>query len=439
MREPDARYLNRVDTHQTEVGTLPIDWSAIAMSDLLTTKQLGGNYKNGTAETAWPLIKMGNLGRGRIDCGKVEYVHTSNPPSTRDRLQAGDVLFNTRNTLDLVGKVAIWRNELTEAYFNSNIMRMCFDPERIGSNAYMNYVLNTSRSVSALRAIATGTTSVAAIYSRDFANVFLPLPNSKSEQQSIAETLGDADALIDSLEQLLTKKRQIKQGAMQELLTGRRRLPGFTADWATCELRQLGHVVRGVAYNPDADLADGDTEQAVRLLRSNNVQGGEIIRIGLQFVNRRRVRGDQYLQDGDLLLCMANGSRDLVGKAGRFVRADEHSYTFGAFMSCFRPDPKAVESEFVAFLFQTHAFRQHVDLLLAGSSINNLRPEGVLGFTASIPSEHSEQVAIAQALSDMDAELTALESRLTKARALKQAMAQALLTGRIRLVEKIAS
>jgi len=77
--------------------------------------------------------------------------------------------------------------------------------------------------------------------------------------------------------------------------------------------------------------------------------------------------------------------------------------------------------------------------LLAGSSINNLRPEGVLGFTASIPSEHSEQVAIAQALSDMDAELTALESRLTKARALKQAMAQALLTGRIRLVEKIAS
>lgn len=410
-----------------------MDWSAVALSDLLTTKQLGGNYKNGSMETAWPLIKMGNLGRGRIDCGKVEYVHTSAPPSARDRLQAGDVLFNTRNTLDLVGKVAIWRDELPEAYFNSNIMRMCFDPERVGSNAYMNYVLNTSRSVSALRSIATGTTSVAAIYSRDFANVFLPLPNSKAEQQAIADTLAEADALIDSLEQLLTKKRQIKQGAMQELLTGQWRLPGFSGPWVTHELRHLGHVVRGVAYNPDADLADGDTEQTVRLLRSNNVQGSEIVRNGLQFVNRRRVRNDQYLQDGDLLLCMANGSRDLVGKAGRFVTTDEHQYTFGAFMSCFRPDPSSGAPEFVAFLFQTHAFRQHVDLLLAGSSINNLRPEGVLGFTASVPSEHSEQIAIAEALGDVATELAALQSRITKARALKQAMAQALLTGKIRL------
>jgi type I restriction enzyme S subunit len=104
-------------------------------------------------------------------------------------------------------------------------------------------------------------------------------------------------------------------------------------------------------------------------------------------------------------------------------------------MSCFRPDPIAVESEFVAFLFQTHAFRQHVDLLLAGSSINNLRPEGVLGFSASIPTAPAEQVAVAQTLTDMDADITTIESRLTKARALKQAMAQVLLTGRIRLVE----
>ncbi len=438
VREPNSRYLADTGTHQTEAGQLPADWSAAALADLLCSKQLGGNYKNGAAETALPLIKMGNLGRGRIDLGKIDYVHPSTRPSIRDRLEAGDVLFNTRNTLDLVGKVALWRNELPEAYFNSNIMRMSFDPTRVGSNAFMNYVLNTSRSVSALRAIATGTTSVAAIYSRDFTNVFLPLPCSKTEQRAIAEALTDADDLIDSLEQLLTKRRQIKQGAMQELLTGKRRLPGFTADWATCELRQLGHVVRGVAYDPDTDLADGDTEKTVRLLRSNNVQGGEIIRIGLQFVNRRRVRGDQLLQDGDLLLCMANGSRDLVGKAGRFVRADEHSYTFGAFMSCFRPDPKAVESEFVAFLFQTHAFRQHVDLLLAGSSINNLRPEGVLGFSASIPTDRAEQVAVAQALADMDADITTIEFRLTKARALKQAMAQALLTGRIRLVEPTA-
>lgn len=105
-------------------------------------------------------------------------------------------------------------------------------------------------------------------------------------------------------------------------------------------------------------------------------------------------------------------------------------------MACYRPDPTSVAPELVGFLFQTHAFRQHVNLLLAGSSINNLRPEGVLGFTALIPTEPAEQVAIAQALTDFDTELATLESRLAKARALKQAMAQALLTGRIRLVER---
>ena len=280
----------------------------------------------------------------------------------------------------------------------------------------------------------SGKSGVPGVNRNDVHQEFVHIPVRRNEQEAIAKALLGADALIESLEQLLTKKRQIKQGAMQELLNGKRRLPGFDAEWVTCELRQLGHVVRGVAYNPGTDLADSDTEQTVRLLRSNNVQSGEIVRSGLQFVDRRRVRNDQYLQDGDLLLCMANGSRDLVGKTGRFERADEYAYTFGAFMACYRPDSTSVAPEFVAFLFQTHAFRQHVDLLLAGSSINNLRPEGVLGFTISIPSEHSEQVAIAQVLADMDVEIGTLESRLTKARALKQAMAQALLTGRIRLV-----
>lgn len=262
----------------------------------------------------------------------------------------------------------------------------------------------------------------------------LNVPPTK-EQREIANALTDADSLIDSLEQLLTKKRQLKQGIMQELLSGRRRLPGFDGKWGVIELRQLGDFIRGVAYNPTKDLSEGDTEQTVRLLRSNNVQGSEVVRVGLQFVNRRRVRSDQYLQSNDLLLCMANGSRDLVGKTGRFVDLDEHRYTFGAFMGCYRPNSATIDPRFISFHFQTHDFRQHVDLLLAGSSINNLSPEGVLSFTFHKPNDPSEQFAIAQVLSDMETDITCLESRLTKARDLKQAMAQALLTGRIRLVE----
>ena len=211
---------------QTEVGVIPEDWDSPELGKILISMQLGGNYKNSESETSYPLIKMGNLGRGNIKLDKLEFIDSSQKPDKRDRLKADDLLFNTRNTLDLVGKISIWRNELPEAYFNSNIARMKFDGERVSSYQFMNYIMNTARFLKDLRSIATGTTSVAAIYGRDFVKLKVPLPP-KAEQEAIAGALSDADALIESLEQLITKKRHIKQGAMQELLTGKKRLPGF--------------------------------------------------------------------------------------------------------------------------------------------------------------------------------------------------------------------
>ena len=130
---------------------------------------------------------------------------------------------------------------------------------------------------------------------------------------------------------------------------------------------------------------------------------------------------------------MANGSRDLVGKAARFVADDGLKYTFGAFMGAFRPNAQSANPAFTFFLFQTEAYRTHIATLLAGSSINNLRPTSVEALATRIPVDIAEQTAIAASLSDMDAEIAALEQRLAKARSLKQGMMQELLTGRIRL------
>jgi type I restriction enzyme S subunit len=396
--------LAHTGTQQTEAGLLPADWSAVALSDLLTSKQLGGNYKNGVAETAFPLIKMGNLGRGRIDLGKVDYVHPSTRPSIRDRLEAGDVLFNTRNTLDLVGKVALWRGELPEAYFNSNIMRMSFDPTRVGSNAFMNYILNTSRSVSALRAIATGTTSVAAIYSRDFTNVFLPLPCSKTEQRAIAEALTDADALIDSLEQLLTKKRQIKQGAMQELLTGKRRLPGFARKWKDSPLGELLSIRHGKSQK-DVECEGG----RYPILAT----GGQI------------GWADAFLYDQPTVL---------IGRKGTIDQPRFMDTPFWSVDTLYYSEVKEPHSaKFLYYRFCLIDWMRHNE----ASGVPSLSGKVIESIVISHP-EEDEQEAIARVLTDMDTEITALESRLTKARALKQAMAQTLLTGRIRLVEPTA-
>lgn len=437
LREPDARYLTAVQ--RTELGEFPADWAVVPLGKFepfITSGSRG--WAAYYADIGSTFLRITNLSRSCIYPSLKDLRYVAVPPDNsegiRTALKAGDVLISITADIGIIGLVT--EAVALPAYINQHIALVRFAADAVNSR-YVAYFLAGAAAQRRFKSM-TDAGAKAGMNLAGVREVLAALPPSTNEQAAIAAALTDADALIDSLEQLLTKKRQIKQGAMQELLTGKRRLPGFGGEWVTCELRQLGQVVRGVAYNPGADLAEGDTEQTVRLLRSNNVQSGEIVRSGLQFVDRRRVRNDQYLQDGDLLLCMANGSRDLVGKTGRFVQTDEHLYTFGAFMACYRPDPASVAPEFVAFIFQTHDFRQHIDLLLAGSSINNLRPEGVLGFTTCVPTEHSEQVAIAQVLSDMDTEIASLESRLTKARALKQAMAQALLTGRIRLVEPSA-
>jgi type I restriction enzyme S subunit len=153
----------------------------------------------------------------------------------------------------------------------------------------------------------------------------------------------------------------------------------------------------------------------------------------VQFVNSVRVSEEQVLVDRDILICMANGSKALVGKAGLFTVCDGHDYTFGAFMGCFRTNSDQANPDFVFSLLQTSMYRDYIANLLAGSSINNLRPSSIESLEFSIPA-YPEQAAIAKVLSDMTAELATLQSRREKTRLLKQAMMQELLTGRTRLV-----
>lgn len=220
---------------QTELGVIPEEWEVLRLKEIISKLQLGGNYPNRETCAGPPLIKMGNIGRGAISLEKIEYISDADTLRIVDRLSYGDVLFNTRNTLELVGKVAIWRNELPLAYFNSNIMKITFDDEIVSSNEYANYLFNSYITIRQLRDVATGTTSVAAIYTRDLLKIsFVICP--AVEQIKIARTLSDIDSFITSFEKLIEKKKLIKQGVMQELLTGKRRLPGFSREWETKRL-----------------------------------------------------------------------------------------------------------------------------------------------------------------------------------------------------------
>lgn len=342
----------------------------------------------------------------------------------------GDLLFNrTSETQNEIGLASVYIDDVS-VVFGGFVIRgrpsgNGLDPSYCGYGFRAPFIRSqiVARGQGAIRA------NVGQADLRTVRAVVPPL----GEQRAIAAALSDVDALIGALAKLIAKKRDLKQAAMQQLLTGQTRLPGFSREWEVKRLDHAGRCLRGVTYKGDSDLFSHDTSTTKRLLRSNNVQGATVNTDDVQFVDAARVSAVQLLKAGDILICMANGSKALVGKSGLFSIDDGFDYTFGAFMGCFRTEVKVANAEFVFYLFQTARYRDYVNNLLAGSSINNLNPGSIESLEFSFP-DRLEQTAIASVLSDMDAELAALEARRDKTRALKQGMMQELLTGRIRLV-----
>jgi type I restriction enzyme S subunit len=232
------------------------------------------------------------------------------------------------------------------------------------------------------------------------------IPDSPAEQQAIARALTDVDALLAGLDRLIAKKRDLKQAAMQQLLTGQTRLPGFHGEWKVTQLGDVAHIKTGSRNNEDK-VMDGEYPFFVR---SENVE-----------------RIDSYSHDCEAILVPGEGR---IGSIFHYIkgRFDVHQRVYA--ITQFRPE---VSGRFVhlcmSFKFGAWAMQNSVK-----ATVDSLRLPTFQTFELSLPPTLDEQAAIAGVLSDMDAELTALEARREKTRALKQGMMQELLTGRTRLV-----
>ena len=416
---------------QTEVGLIPEGWDLRTM-DSLTNLMTNGFV--GTATSAYVdgddgvlYIQGYNIEENGFNFHGIKRVsrafHARNQKSC---LRPGDLL--TIQTGD-IGVTTVVPPALAGA--NCHALVISRMDSRVSEPNYYCQYFNSERGRVQLKEIETGST-MKHLNVGDMKLLLLPSPPVE-EQRAIATALGEVDALLAGLDRLIAKKRDLKQAAMQQLLTGQIRLPGFQGEWKARRLGSTGKCLRGVSYSGDADLSAHDTATTKRLLRSNNVQGSTVVTTDVQYVNAARVSAHQILTRGDILICMANGSKALVGKAGRFDLGDGHKYTFGAFMGCFRTSASDADSTFVFYLFQTGRYRDFVNDLLAGSSINNLKPSSIESLEFAFPTL-PEQAAIAAVLSEVDAELTTLEARRDKTQSLKQAMMQELLTGKTRLV-----
>ncbi|MFZ4658261.1 MAG: restriction endonuclease subunit S [Caldilineaceae bacterium] len=386
---------------QTEVGVIPEDWEITPLGRLIFSVEYGSSAKS-NKKGNMPVLRMGNLQDGKIDWN--DLVFTDDEFEIKKyRLNPGDVLFNRTNTIELVGKTAIYQGERPAIFagylIRANVDRTLLDP------VFLNYVLNAEFSRKYSSKVLSVAVGQANINGQKLKTYPIPLPPTLAEQQAIAEALSDVDGMISALDALIAKKRAIKQGAMQELLTGQRRLPGFAGEWETTTVEQIAEVTTG----------DKDTQ--------NKVDDGMY-----PFFVRSQVveRINSFSFDGEAVLTAGDGVG--VGKVFHYINGkfDFHQRVYR--ISNFRD----YDGRFFFWYFSSYFFRE-ATRYNAKNSVDSVRREMITGMRIPLPSL-AEQTAIAQILADMDDAIAALVQKRAKTVALKQGMMQALLTGQVRLV-----
>tara|TARA_R110000824_G_C15232376_1_gene678757 strand:+ start:512 stop:1498 length:987 start_codon:yes stop_codon:yes gene_type:complete len=313
-------------------------------------------------------------------------------------LEPGDVLVQRSNTLDLVGTTAVFNGPAREYVYPDLMMRMRFRDDTT-AHWFWRYANSASGRRFFIRVAAGSSGSMPKISGDRLRGMRLPLPPIP-EQEAIAEALSDADALIESLEQLIAKKRHIKQGAMQELLTGKKRLPGFSGEWEVKQIGELLSIKHGKSHR-----SVEDSNGKYPILATSGQIG----------------TANEYLYDKPSVLIGRKGTID------RPQYMEQPFWTIDTLFFSIIYDPN--DPKYLFYQFCLIDWKQFNE----ASGVPSLNARTIEQIELKAPTL-PEQQAIATILSDMDAEITGLESKLDKARQVKQGMMHNLLTGRIRLI-----
>lgn len=426
VQEAPASYQVLLDTpyvrqgyKQTDVGVIPEDWDVATLGSCLTARpSYGINAAAVPYSDKLPVyIRITDItDDGRFSPDKLVSVDSADSGSYY--LSNGDIVF--ARTGASVGKSYRYKESDGELVFAGFLIRVqpdinklhpAFAEAYVTTGTYWNWVRLMS-----MRSGQPG------INGNEYAQLPIPVPP-LPEQRAIATALSDVDALLTAQDKLIAKKRDIKQAAMQQLLTGKQRLPGFTGEW---EVRLLGDVVEIVSGSTPKTNTPAYWDGNIKWCTPTDITGNSgkylsetartISALGLANCSAR------LLPQGALLLC----SRATIGEVKIAVGEICTNQGFKSLIC-----GKAVNNEFIYYLLLT--MKPKMVEKAIGSTFLEISKRDTALLEVLLP-EVEEQIAIATILSDMDADLAALEQQRDKTRALKQGMMQELLTGRIRLV-----
>lgn len=389
----------------------PYDWVVTRLGDVLEF-QVGFPFESRyfvTSPTGPRLVRNRDL---RSDDSVVYYTGQFSPSYL---VTSGDVLIG----MDGDFSPCVWR--AGRALLNQRVGRLRAS-ERT-SQRYLAFAV--SGPLKELEG-ATGATTVKHLSHRDVESIVLPLPP-RAEQERIASALENSDALIAGLERMLAKKEAIKQGVMQELLSGNTRLPGFTGKWTGSTVGAVGDVKTGPfgsSLHERDYVSTGTPIITVEHLGERGVEGAGAPMVS--DVDSLRLRAYRLIV-GDVVFSRV-GSID----RNALVSPSESGWLFSGRLLRVRFDSSRADPGFMSAQFHSRKFTDAVRAVAVGQTMASLNTTILKGIAVDLP-PIDEQRAIGQVYSDVNAELDVLETRLCKAMEVKQGMMQELLSGRTRL------
>ncbi|MCS5690438.1 restriction endonuclease subunit S [Cyanobium sp. FGCU-6] len=417
---------------QTEVGVIPEDWDVAPITSLL---QPGSGITYGVVQPG-PVVADGVLfiRGGDIYDGSIAEDNLRTISAKVSRQYERTILRGGELLVSLVGypgEAAIVPPHLAGGNIARQVAIARLDRSNDEVASYICWFLRSDMGKKLLLKEAIGSAQKV-INLRDISRISLPVPE-KEERRKVVSLLDDMDALLASHEQLLDKKRNIKQAAMQDLLTGKRRLPGFEGEW---QVKRLGDEIRdleaGVSVRSTTDKDQLSTGRYI--LKTSAVSQGQFSPTERkEIISCDISRAKTPIKQGDLIISRMN-TPALVGECGYSQLDHPNLFLPDRLWRTAYRDPHAVSSRWLAYTLSTQHNRARIKELATGTSgsMKNISKRALLNLEIKWPSME-EQIAIAEMLSEMDSDIDSLNDQLQKAQGIKQGMMQQLLTGKIRL------
>ncbi len=343
----------------------------------------------------------------------------------RSRVRDGDILMTITGNVGRVVRLV----DLGPANINQHIARIRISDPDFDSSFVYHYLSQPSVREPFER-ITTGQAYPQTSLAQVRAAVVPELPI--AEQKRLSNALTDVDSLILTLEKIIAKKRAIKQGMMQELLTGRTRLPSFTGPWERLNVAKMSHLKARIGWQ-GLTTSEYRRSGEYRLVGGTEFRNGRVKWAATPYVDRWRFDQDRNIQlrPGDVLITK-DGT---IGKVA-YVESLPGPATLNSGVFLVRPKSGTYDSGFLFHMLRSRYFDDFVAGLSAGSTSNHLYQRDLVKLELTVPTSRAEQRAIANALFDADADVESLERRLEVTHAIKRGMMQELFTGRTRLPVK---